>query len=293
LRSRGMGLPALLLPVWQMPPVLPEPDCLGSRYIVFQQWFVGLGSLHAAAFAAHRALYPASAPVRGHMLAHLAGCFCAFSYLAINGWYAYLTVTFADPLDSTHAGACQLGLTMAAFQLYDLLCTLLVRALGQRSKGFELEMVVHHVVAGMLAYGGCMFNTLEHYGLLYFGVCETSSVFLVGVDAFRQFPELVPLYPALHELVRTLFGLSFLCLRVAYWPVATWAMEARLYTALLYEEHPAVTPWHKAFWVFVAVGQGGLTLMQQYWGSLILRALLTKKPPRKGMYREGRGCKDM
>ena len=37
-----------------------------------------------------------------------------------------------------------------------------------------------------------------------------------------------------------------------------------------------VSPLLWGYWVFVAVGLLGLTLLQQYWGSLIIRALIKK-----------------
>ena len=198
-----MGLAELLLPVWHMPAALPESHCFGSPYDVLKQWFLGLSAAHVALFGVHRARYPDSTPLRGHMAAHLVAQACAFAYLCSNGWYLYLFGSFEDALTATHAGACQLGMAFAGFQLYDFLATLLGRSYGQRTKGFEIELVIHHAVAGLMSYGGCKFNTLEHFGLFYFGVSESSSIFLVGVDAFRQFPELPPAYPMLNGLFST------------------------------------------------------------------------------------------
>ena len=43
-----------------------------------------------------------------------------------------------------------------------------------------------------------------------------------------------------------------------------------------------VSPLLWGYWVFVAVALLGLTLLQQYWGSLIIRALMGgKKEKRK------------
>ena len=56
-------------------------------------------------------------------------------------------------------------------------------------------------------------------------------------------------------------------------------MEVVLMRAL---REDGVSPLLWGYWVFVAVALLGLTLLQQYWGSLIIRALMGgKKEKRK------------
>lgn len=118
--------------------------------------------------------------------------------------------------------------------------------------------------------------TPQHYSWFFFGIAEVSSCFLVYVDLFRQCPGLLTTRPGgkllstFNELSRAAFGLTFLPIRCVLWPLivlsllrdiiaAHAAADARLY-------YPAAA-YHLTTSVL-------MTLLQQYWGSKVLRGIM-------------------
>jgi len=113
----------------------------------------------------------------------------------------------------------------------------------------------------------------SYYASFFFGAVEISSVPLVFVDLFRAFPELTERSSALHtcnEMMRSIFAVSFVILRVLYWPCVTYTM---LYDMRVAASLSDLRGFHVqiGYLLFCAVA---LTLLQQYWGFKVIRAVI-------------------
>ena len=214
--------------------------------------------------------------VKPGVAAHQFVCFVPFVYAAAMGTKIWLfspeaaamhTGTYVDRLYGTCDDAFLLTRFMVGFQLYDLLATGLEPSLR------KAEHLAHHsstllTAMGGIAAGGPYFN---YYAAFFFGFTEISSMPLAFVDLFRQLPKLADANPALNELLRTTFAVSFLIIRVFYFPyvmLSKWWPD--LYTA--YTSSDVRCAGYVFGWM--AFSSTFLTFLQLFWGYKILRVVL-------------------
>eukprot|EP00929_Paragymnodinium_shiwhaense_P081074 TRINITY_DN42353_c0_g1_i1.p1 TRINITY_DN42353_c0_g1~~TRINITY_DN42353_c0_g1_i1.p1 ORF type:complete len:257 (+),score=30.94 TRINITY_DN42353_c0_g1_i1:75-845(+) len=137
-------------------------------------------------------------------------------------------------------------------------------------------MLIHHVITMTLAALSLSQPFMLHYAGFFFGAVEVSSCFLIIVDLFRpeHFPELADparggVFAKVNEMCRYLFALTFLCIRCLYWPWVMGCVFRDVAWALQNDADAA------AFVLYSIVGGGiFLTILQFYWGGLIVRQIV-------------------
>jgi len=101
---------------------------------------------------------------------------------------------------------------------------------------------------------------------------EVSSVPLAIVDFFKHFKDLRAQFPILNDAARQLFAAAFLALRSVYWPFVCYQFWTGSLAAL---SEGAVFPLSSVIAAF-CTSNVLLTLLQWYWTSLILKAVIAK-----------------
>lgn len=192
----------------------------------------------------------------------------SFSWLGLFGAYIWFfdpnfAVAFqGDKIFGFYEPARMLIHAMIGFMVFDTACLIAARA--------GPEFYVHHVLVLILANFGLMYdeNTwyMLYYGVFFFGVSEVSSIPLGFVDMFRGNKQLAEAYPKVCDNVRTLFAVSFLILRIAYWPFVMYDFSINFFPRL------GEMYWAPAF----AFGATAvlLTVLQWFWGFLIIKGII-------------------
>mmetsp|Transcript_14025 Transcript_14025/g.16995 ORF Transcript_14025/g.16995 Transcript_14025/m.16995 type:complete len:252 (+) Transcript_14025:114-869(+) len=148
------------------------------------------------------------------------------------------------------------------FQVYDLVMSLVTKELRKP------EMVAHHLVTGLLAYWVLTGPYLHYFCTFFVGVAELSSIPLVFVDTCKQFPSIAKQFPTVEVVAKGLFALLFLSIRVIYWPIVSYQFWIQsldlLNTGKAHLEYVVVT---------FLIANVFLTLLQQYWGTLVLKGI--------------------
>eukprot|EP00634_Sargassococcus_sp_CCMP2135_P005925 CAMPEP_0198647246 /NCGR_PEP_ID=MMETSP1467-20131203/2567_1 /TAXON_ID=1462469 /ORGANISM="unid. sp., Strain CCMP2135" /LENGTH=293 /DNA_ID=CAMNT_0044382863 /DNA_START=24 /DNA_END=905 /DNA_ORIENTATION=- len=195
-----------------------------------------------------------------------------FFYLAGKGialWYFDDDVAKMDTLFGAHPGVSLLILTMVGVQLFDVPSTLLI--------GGSLAtptFIAHHLTVLWLSVMSLHYRFALYYAAYFIGVIELSTPFLAFVDLFRDFPKFAEAWPATNEVVRVLFALAFFFVRIVNWipvSVAFW----REALGLLFRTGPhgvsaPIPDYVILVWLTTHLG---LTLLQWYWGTKILKAV--------------------
>jgi hypothetical protein len=191
--------------------------------------------------------------------------FCSFVVLACAGTYMwFFDAAFVEAFkdDKVFAGydlSRNFVIYMVGFQIWDFMSSVVC--------GYAYAHIIHHFAVFVL----CLIvltngpnGFLLYYAPFFLGVTEISSVPLAIVDVFRTSKLLAKSYAGFNELVRTLFAVTFLAFRGVYWPFVvidffreTWASEAS--AGLL------------ATWYIACIG---LTGLQYYWASLIIKGAM-------------------
>ena len=136
-------------------------------------------------------------------------------------------------------------------------------------------MIGHHIATGSLAYFG-LHPYVHYYGLFFFGFAELTNIPLTIVDIFKYFPDLKAKFPALNDLCRVAFAVSFILLRLLLWPYVSF--EFWTGSLALLQEGKA----HSIFVVSVFLGANiFLTGLQFFWGSKIVGFLFKSNSKKK------------
>lgn len=246
----------------------------------FQGWLVGVPITYFALLALFRALnwwdFPTRKGSRASdiMAFEIVAGLCV-TYLAIAGVIgSYGLFGFenesvrlsANPFyERSHFVEDHLVYPMISYQGWNFLLCLVNADLR------DPAMIGHHVVTGTLAYFG-LFPYLHYKGLFYMGVAELTNVPLTIVDIFKYFPDMAKKYSGLNEFSRISFALSFVLIRLLYWPYFSldfWRGSIELI---------ASGKAHSNFVVgFFLAANVFLTGLQFFWGSKIF-GFLFKKP---------------
>ena len=160
---------------------------------------------------------------------------------------------------------------MISYQGWNLLLCFFSKDLG------DPAMIGHHLVTGTLAY--FMLHPYAQYQCFFFsGMVELSNIPLTLMDVFKYFPNLANAYPTLNSLSRTLFGITFIVLRLLIWPVLSYHFDKGSLELVTSGKS------HSNFVVlFFVVSNIFLTGLQFFWGSKIINILLFKQSkPKKG-----------
>ena len=151
-------------------------------------------------------------------------------------------------------------------------------------------MLAHHV--GMFAVAAVMSGMFSkgqmigyYYVPFYFGVIETSSVFLSVVDQFHPKRKewfdwlndkenkdrcIVKVTKQLNELCRTLFAISFIVLRGVYFPFTSF-VHAIPDIWRAFENPPDGVPMWTGYFLIVSLFL--FSCLQSYWGILVAKQI--------------------
>ena len=131
-------------------------------------------------------------------------------------------------------------------------------------------MLVHHVLTLALCVASVCYQFVGGFTPFFIGMSEISSIALAFVDVFKFFPKLRESFPATNQLMRNVFAVLFISIRVFYWPVVAFFFWRASLLELSAPEPLRYPLW--LYWLFL-LSNAFLTLMQLYWGSLIFKAL--------------------
>ncbi|KAL3817199.1 hypothetical protein ACHAXA_007742 [Cyclostephanos tholiformis] len=88
-----------------------------------------------------------------------------------------------------------------------------------------IEFVLHHILAGMAAWGGMYPGCCHFYALFYFGFSEISTAvlcLLANFDPVYGIPGLGDAFPKTKLILGALFVISFVICRLVLWPFTTY-----------------------------------------------------------------------
>ena len=218
---------------------------------------------------------PSPMQEKSKVAAHQILCLMPFAYAAWAGMEMLLNpdvaIQRASPDYSARYFECvpeahALVRMMLGIQIYDLLVTILVPELR------KTEHVLHHLITGTFALLALLSGSLIHYSWFFFGIAEISSVPLCFVDLFRQCPKLCEVkgLHILNEQSRILFGVAFLVSRCITWPIVVFQLLRDILAAYAAGDPRLIVPV-AAFHLITAVL---MTLLQQYWGQKIVKAIM-------------------
>ncbi len=148
-------------------------------------------------------------------------------------------------------------------------------------------LVLHHAITGALTYFALQpVPFVQHYCTFYAGVCELSNVPLALVELCKLMPSLRPSLPRGAEpAARLLFALSFVALRMVYWPIVTVQYWRDSLDAL-----SGVLP--SQLQMFFYLGSNAvLTGMQLVWGLKVASRLLAELAKLTGLAPATSGAK--
>jgi alpha-galactosidase len=233
----------------------------------FLSWYVGLFAcwFALAAVLRRRAVFREKPLLAAHQVAVIVGSF----FMAACGthiWFFDPTFRATFRRERIYGGyygpSIALTLSMMALQAFKLSAMPVTR---QELKGRVWHLAHHSTTVSLCML--CLLN--RHYGFLmyyapfFLGVAEISSVPHAIMDLFRFSEPLREAYPRTNANIRVTFAALFLLIRCCYWP---WVC-LDFWTSML---QSATSVWMQALWLS---GNGALTALQFYWGSIIVRTL--------------------
>lgn len=245
---------------------LPPPPAPVEQLLfglpVYQSVCLLLCALHLVGFAVARSSGVKDPHLAGHFLPQLLG-FIALAYQG-SDWF-FMTDAVED-IRAYYAPGERIAATMIGFQVYELLACIPSPRL--RMGGL---MIMHHTIAGGLAYFAYFYQVYHHYAIFYMGTIELSSLPLAFVDLFKYYPKLRTEWPAANEMARTLFAPCFLVLRTFMWPFVSF----RFWQDSLAAQADPNCGVVNIIYLYQACNIP-MTLLQWYWSTLIFKALYLK-----------------
>lgn len=195
-----------------------------------------------------------------------------FVFLSVVGtwiWFFdpdYVEAFKEDKVYGNYPPCLRLVCVMFAFQVWDF-CTTIV--MSREVKG-QAQHIAHHASSALLSGLGLISGPhgfLTYFAPFFFGISEISSIPLAFMDLFKYSKELTATYPQTNEAVRISFAALFLLARCIYWPIVCVNFWITTLT------HEGIPLWLEILWYFFNIS---LTLLQFYWGSLIIKGIIKK-----------------
>ena len=196
----------------------------------------------------------------------------AVIYLGIMGiilyiYQEYQNISIINPPIYLHSNRLVYTLIypMMVYQFYSIVLYLLapMPELG------GTVMLLHHIATLTLG----LFSVyprpyLQGYSIFFFGIVELSTIPLQGVDLYKHIRYTKQFNPIFQSRFQIFFAVSFLSLRVGLWPIISvhfWrnAVDLLLNSAA---HSPAIV-------IFSLCANLYLSLLQFYWGAIIIRKL--------------------
>ncbi|KAL7543996.1 hypothetical protein ACHAXR_013425 [Thalassiosira sp. AJA248-18] len=145
--------------------------------------------------------------------------------------------------------------------------------------GETKSMIMHHIavicVGSVSTFVRCGFR---YYTPYFYGLIEISSVPLSVMNAFKNNKHWIKAYPELYSTVRLVFGITFLGVRVVLWTPYYWSFFY-LASMLLYSSENTST---KVILTCFISSSLVLTMLQYFWATKIISALVKVAPKKKG-----------
>lgn len=133
------------------------------------------------------------------------------------------------------------------------------------------EMIVHHVAVLCVAQFGAFYHCgFRYFHPYFFGVVELSSVPLSIMNSFKNNDHLIGDHPLMYRMVRWVFGVTFLLVRVIFWTPIYWNFF--LIGMLILSESELGIVRKVLFAAFFLAGVI-LTMLQYYWAGKIVSGL--------------------
>jgi hypothetical protein len=217
------------------------------------------------------------------LLGFEAACLSSNAYLAVAGvlaWYPPAPFFVGAELAADH-----MLFVEVPYVVHHILCPMMAHVLADVVLALALPeirepaLIVHHFLTMALAVLALRPVPFAHYYDIFFaGVCELSNVPLAVMEAFKTMPAARPMYPRLYQRASSLFTLSFVVLRLVYWPLVSW----RFWAATLAALRAGVPHADASALIFYLVANGCLTALQVGWGAKLLRGHLRRMARAKG-----------
>ena len=131
------------------------------------------------------------------------------------------------------------------------------------------SMFAHHLVTLLLGVFSIYPQAyLQGYSVFFFGIVELSTFFLQGIDLYKNI-RYTKLYDEdAFQRFQILFAISFVSLRVALWPLISTHFWTNASSLLMNGKAHS-----DAIVMFSLAANAYLTLLQFYWGTLIVHKL--------------------
>mmetsp|Transcript_22134 Transcript_22134/g.33355 ORF Transcript_22134/g.33355 Transcript_22134/m.33355 type:complete len:261 (-) Transcript_22134:345-1127(-) len=229
------------------------------------QWILGLTVIYSTSNYVFKKSGPFKTKpgVAAHQLCALF-CILYCAYYGATLWFFGGMSEVEDRLYQNIGPAEKLIKINLAFQTFDFVTTFLDKQMHQRS-----IMLAHHFVAGSCAFLSVYHATYLHYYMVFYTGCsEISTVPLVFVDLFKYFPKVGEKVPTFDLICKALFAILFIVFRVVLWPIVTFSYyKESFYSVMDGTAHSVPVVMY-----FITFGFA-LTLLQQYWGIKVLKAI--------------------
>lgn len=245
----------------------PETELLASPEL--QNYLLALLTLHLVCYIAVKAFSSNELARQPHVAAHFPVSLVAFAVLAMLGTHTWLyddQLATLDRLHGTSAKAITISRFMVAFQYYELFAIVCDRSLA----GPGGIMALHHAVVIVLGSLVVTQQYMHYYAIFFFGVPELSSLPLTLVDLFKSFKHLRDANDMLNGVVRNLFALIFIPVRVFWFPL----VSLEFWKDSLTEAQDPNSRHNPVMVLGVCGANIFMTALQLYWGSLIVRAIV-------------------
>ena len=206
----------------------------------------------------------------------------ANAHLTVIGFVAWFAPRAAVAAATGTDYTSRLGLEIPIVRdsLLDMLAAHLVTDLACYVSIPELReplFLVHHILVGTLLLMAESPAYCHHYIAFFAGVAELSNLPLAYVELCTLVPSLKRTDRRVYEVAKVLFGVSFIGVRILYWPLVCshfWVDSLRALAAT----HP---PGKPSVVVAFLVANAVLTAIQFKWGLRICRTVLPP-PPKQG-----------
>lgn len=137
--------------------------------------------------------------------------------------------------------------------------------------GENTQMLMHHLaVVISTSLSGFVTVGFRYYTPFFYGVMELSSLPLSLMNAFKDNPEWIKKYPGAYELIRIVFAVCFLFIRV-YMCASRWPPFLRDNFMFMYT---ADWGWWKIYLIVQWSLAAFLAWLQLFWAWLILKGFL-------------------
>jgi hypothetical protein len=239
----------------------------------FSYWFVGLflgWAVLGFGLLPRISYFKKSAAAAGHDMV----CIVLFVYLAAFGgmcWFGdadWKDLSIYDRVYGNFPAMRHMSLAMFAGQWFDLISSSVIKELRRP------EHIGHHAAAGFLVYLGLSYGEhgfLFYYAAFFIGCTEISSIPLTFVGIFRRSKPLQEAFGTFNEINRVTFAMLFLVIRCVYWPYV--AYDFWVSTLFVFRKAHHTPDWVFFVWWFF---NAALTLLQFYWGSLVIKGVIKK-----------------